>query len=186
MGTDSAGGRKKKVMNAKKWFLALSVTLAGLQGAAAQEKKQESPKAEEPVKIELPSDNIIRHFRSRNSGTAVVDWYQLKDGRNTYVIGYYSTDGDQRKVVYRNGAYFCTETEVPIEYCPARIRAAVDTLAPGLKLKELYYEYTYRNKGYRAVMKKGRGKKAQVRDLMFSIQGDFMREEDASKVIRGF
>ena len=138
MGTDSAGGCKKKVMNAKKWFLALSVTLAGLQCAAAQEKKQESPKAEEPVKIELPSDNIIRHFRSRNSGTAVVDWYQLKDGRNTYVIGYYSTDGDQRKVVYRNGAYFCTETEVPIEYCPARIRAAVDTLAPGLKLKDLY------------------------------------------------
>ena len=86
----------------------MSVTMASLQCTFAQEKKQETPKAE-PVKIELPSDNIIRHFRSRNSGTAVVDWYQLKDGKTTYVIGYYSTDGDQRKVVYRNGAYYCTE-----------------------------------------------------------------------------
>ena len=115
-----------------------------------------------------------------------MDWYQLKEGRNTYIIGYFSTDGDQRKVVYRNGAYYCTETEIPLKYCPADIRGAVDTLAPGLKLKELYYEYTYRNQGYRAVMKKGRGKKAQVRDLMFSIKGDFMRETDASKTIRGF
>lgn len=163
----------------------MSVTMASLQCASAQDKKQETPKAE-PVKIELPSDNIIRHFRNRNSGTAEVDWYQLKEGRNTYIIGYFSTDGDQRKVVYRNGAYYCTETEITLKYCPADIRGAVDTLAPGLKLKELYYEYTYRNQGYRAVMKKGRGKKAQVRDLMFSIKGDFMRETDASKTIRGF
>ena len=171
-------------MNVKTSIIALLLAAASLP-CVAQDAKKDASKVE-PTKIELPSDNIINHFRSRNSGTAVVEWYEFSDGKNKYVTGYYSTNGDNHKVVYRNGAYYCTETEVPVEFCPAKIKAAVDTLAPGLKLKELYYEYTYRAQGYRAVMQKGRGKKAQVRDLMFDIKGSFMREENPAKFIRGF
>lgn len=130
-----------------------------------------------PTKIELPPDQVINHFRAYNSGTVVVDWKQVEDEQNVYIIGTYTLDGDAKKVIYRDMAHFCTETQIPLMYCPARLKAAADTLAAGFTLKELYYQSAGRDRAYRAVMQKGKGKKAVARDLLFNAKGDFLREE---------
>lgn len=149
---------------------------------------QESVQAEkaEPVKIELPPDAVTRYFRTRISPDIEVDWMKVEDGKNVYILGNYTLDGDKKQVVFRNNAYYRTLTQVPLEYCPAKIRNALDTLAPGFKLSELYFENASRQKGYRAVMQKGKRKKAQCRDMIFSLKGDFMMETDVNKTIRGF
>lgn len=153
------------------------VALAALAGAKAQVKSE---------KIELPADQIISHFRANNSGTAKVEWRQVEDEKNVYVIGVYTVEGDNKKVIYRDKAHFCTETKIPLEYCPAKMRAAVDTLASGFKLVDLYYQSAGRDRAYRVVMQKGKGKKAVTRDLLFNAKSDFLREEkpDNAKIYR--
>lgn len=142
--------------------------------AAALVQVQAQGKSE---KIELPPDQVIKHFRAYNSGTVEVDWRKVETEKNVYVIGSYVLNGDHKKVFYRDNAHFCTETQIPLEYCPAKLKAAVDTLAAGFTMKDLYYQSAGRDRAYRAVMRKGKGKKAVVRDLLFNSKGDFLREE---------
>lgn len=172
-------------MNSKILILSL-IAAASLSQIKAQGTASIQPVRTEPVKIELPPDPVIKYFRSRVSSTAEVNWTKRENAKDVYIVGDYTVDGDKKQVVFRNNAYFCTQTQVPLEYCPAKIKTALDTLAPGFKLAELYFENTNRQKGYRAVVQKGKRKKAQYRDLMFSLKGDFMMESDVNKIIRGF
>ncbi len=133
----------------------------------------------EPIKLELPPDQVINHFRANNSGTAVVSWLQFEDDKDTYITGTFTVDGDAKKVIYRNNAWFCSETKIPLNYAPVKIKAALDTLAPGFALKELYYQTGVREKGYRAILQKGKKKKTEFRHLLFSSKSDFMKEEEA-------
>lgn len=151
-----------------KLLFTLAVAAAALVQVKAQVKSE---------KIELPPDQVISHFRAYNSGTVAVDWRQVEDDQNVYIIGTYTLDGDHKKVIYRDKAHFCTETQIPLAYCPARLKAAADTLAAGFTLKELYYQSAGRDRAYRAVMQKGKGKKAVTRDLLFNAKSDFLREE---------
>ncbi|MCM1530803.1 MAG: hypothetical protein NC048_01335 [Bacteroides sp.] len=154
-------------MKSKMFFTAL-LAMAALVPVKAQVKSE---------KIELPPDQVIKHFRAYNSGTVVVDWRQVEDENNTYIIGTYTLDGDHKKVIYRDMAHYCSETQIPLNYCPAKLKAAADTLAAGYTLKELYYQSAGRDRAYRAVMQKGKGKKAVTRDLLFNAKSDFLREE---------
>lgn len=149
------------------------------------QKAEPKQNSQQPVQIELPADQVIRHFRRDNPGTVEVKWYTLEDEKNRYTYGDYEINGDIKRVYYRNDAYYCTQTQIPLEYCPAKIKAAVDTLAQGYKMVDLYYQRTLRGNAYRAVMQKGKRKKAQYRDLLFSIKGDFMKETETDKIIRG-
>ncbi|MDE6492956.1 MAG: hypothetical protein K2O66_08210 [Bacteroidales bacterium] len=151
--------------------------IAGLSLLALAQAKAQS----EPVKLELPPDQVIRHFRANNSGTAAVTWLQFEDDKDTYITGTFHVDGDAKKVIYRNNAWFCSETKIPLNYAPAKIKAALDSLAPGFELKELYYQTAVRDKGYRAVMQKGKKKKAEFRHLLFSAKNQFMKEEEAAQ-----
>lgn len=165
------------------WFILLLIAAAT---TTVKTSAQTEPAKSQAVKIEMPADPVIKHFRSTHPGTVEVSWTQIEDEKDIYTIGDFTLDGDQKKVIYRNNAYYCSETRIPLEYCPAGIKAAVDTLAEGFVLKELYYETTSRNKGYRAQMQKGKRKKAEYRDLMFSIKGEFLMETDPKKTVRGF
>ena len=151
--------------------------IAGLSLLVLTQAKAQS----EPVKLELPPDQVIKHFRANNAGTAVVSWMQSEDDKDTYITGTFTVDGDAKKVIYRNNAWFCSETKIPLNFAPAKIKAALDTLASGFVLKELYYQMGVREKGYRAVLQKGKKKKAEFRHLIFSPKNDFMKEEEASK-----
>lgn len=169
-----------------KRVLCIMLLIAGTTTVKSMAQKAE-PKQnqQEPVRIELPADQVIRHFRRDNPGTVEVKWFSVNDEKNRYVYGDYQLDGDNKRVYYRNDAYYCTQTQIPLEYCPSKIREAVDTLAEGYKLVDLYYQRTLRGNAYRAVMQKGKRKKAQYRDLLFTIKGDFMRETETEKIIRG-
>lgn len=151
-----------------KILFTLLLTAAAMWQVNAQVKSE---------KIELPPDQVIKHFRANNSGTVEVDWRQVEDEQNVYIIGTFTLNGDNNKVIYRDKAHYCTEKQIPLQYCPAKLKAAADTLAPGFAVKELYYQYAGRDKAYRAVMQKGKGKKAVTRDLLFTAKGEFLREE---------
>lgn len=158
-------------------FVMVLFAAAALTGVKAQVRT---------IKIELPPDQVISHFRAYNSGTAKVDWRQVEDDKNVYIIGVYAVDGDSKKIIYRDNAHFATETKIPLEYCPAKMKKAIDTLASGFKLVDLYYQSAGRDRAYRVVMQKGKGKKAVTRDLLFNAKSGFLREEnpDNAKIYR--
>lgn len=169
-------------MKSKVFLTVVSIAAALMQVPVQAQKNLEKNALfleEEKKDINLPPDQVIHHFRAYNSGTVEVKWKKVETENNIYNIGTYNLDGDQKKVIYRDYSHFCTETQIPLQYCPKKMRATLDTMASvkGFTLKELYYQSAGRNNAYRAVMQKGKGKKAVVRDLLFDSKSAFLREE---------
>ena len=163
----------------KKVFFAVSALAATFSFGFAQNPVQE-------VKLETAPDACLKYFNAQISKDAKVAWAQVEDDKDVYVLGAYELNGDKKQIVFRNNSFYCNKTQIPEAYFPVKIKHIIDTLAPGYKLVEMYYENCNREKGYRAVVQKGKGKKAVYRDLMFSVKNDFLKETPVDKTVRGF
>lgn len=163
----------------RKVFSAVLILAAMFSFGLAQKPAQ-------AVKLETVPDPCTKYFRAQISKDAKVEWTQVEDDKDVYVLGAYELNGDKKRIIFRNNSFYGTETQIPAAYFPVKIKQTIDTMAPGFKLVEMYYENCNREKGYRAVVQKGNGKKAVYRDLMFSVKNDFLKETPVDKTVRGF
>lgn len=140
--------------------------------------------AQVDVNITLPK-TIKQHFertRKEIDLDKVEKIEVIKDSNNTFISISYEQNGDSKKVIYKNDAYLCLETNVNLEYCPKSIIAALDTLASGFILTKLDYVQYHAGDSYRAIVTKGKRKKMEKRDFYFTNKGILRLETEHGKL----
>lgn len=134
---------------------------------------------EYPVTRTAPSEVVLKDFMKNYGEAENTTWFAYTDERgNEYLLADFTQKGDHKMRYYKNNHYLSLLTEVPLEYCPQKIKNIIETLYADFKLAEVYVVQSAYNPFYYVRMSKGKKKKIEYKGLAFSTLGEEMNMEN--------